>query len=230
MLEIEVNKNGADMRGLILTVLLFVNLPITSAFGTENSAAIMRCVGALNALEASIKKGQSPDWVRSALGQVAWGLNQSELADTDMRNHSGSMGDISYCESVGVSPKQINLFLLAYHGYLPADTFESLSACFAVFQIETPEIDQKLGVQRSQAFGLHVGKQFGEVATLLNYLLKSKKLVYEEVQTRAAKIQEGIAQLTASGKKTVVRQLKGKCGWYGISLEDELETIRITSP
>ncbi len=221
------------MRGLILTVLLFVNLPITSAVGTENSAAIMRCVGALNAFEASIKKGQSPvksDWVRSALGQVAWGLNQSELADTDMRNHSGSMRDISYCESVGVSPKQINLFLLAYHGYLPADTFESLSACFAVFLIETPDIDQKLGVQRSQAFGFHVGKQFGEVATLLNYLLKSKKLVYEEVQTRAAKIQEGIAQLTASDKKAVVRQLKGKCGWYGISLEDELETIRITSP
>lgn len=214
-------------------VLLLVNLPITSAFGAENSAAIVRCIGALNAFEASIKKGQSPvksDWVRSALGRVAWDSNQSEQAAADMRNYSGSMRDISYCESVGVSPKEINLFLLAYHGYLPADTFESLSGCFAAFQMETPEIDQKLGVQRSQALSFYIGKQFGEVATRLNYLLKSKKLAPDEVQTRAAKIQEEVVQLSASGKKAVVRQLMGKCGWYGISLEDAFETIRITSP
>jgi len=221
------------MRRLILAFLLLVSPPITFAFGAENSAAIVRCIGDLNAFEASIKKGQSPvksDWVRGALGRVAWDSNQSEHAATDMRNHSGSMRDISYCESVGVSPKEINLFLLAYHGYLPADTFESFSGCFAALQIGTPEIDQKLGVQRSQTLSFHIGKQFGEVATRLNYLLKAKKLVPDEVQARAAKIQEEISQLPASGKKAVVRQLMGKCGWYGISLEDALETIRVTSP
>jgi len=127
------------MRGLILTVLLLLNLPITSAFGTENSTAIARCVGALNAFETSIKKGQSSvksDWVHGTLGWVLMNSNQSKGAAATMRHYSGSMKDISYCESVGVSPKEISLFLLAYHGYLPADIFESFSGCFAAFLIE----------------------------------------------------------------------------------------------
>jgi hypothetical protein len=82
-----------------------------------------------------------------------------------------------------------------------------------------------LGAHRSQALGFHIGKQFGEVATRLNYLVKSKKLVLEEVQARAAKIQEGIAQLPPSGKKAAVRQLIGKCSWYSIPLENALETF-----
>jgi hypothetical protein len=109
-----------------------VSLPLTSVFGAENSAAIARCVGALNVFETSIKKEQSsvkPDWVRGALGRVLMDFNQSEQITTEMKYYSGSMKDISYCESVGVSPKEINLFLLAYHGYLPADTFESFSGC-----------------------------------------------------------------------------------------------------
>lgn len=218
------------MRRLILAVLLLVSLPLTSALGAENSAAIGRCIGALNAFETSIKKEQSsvkPDWVRGALGRVLMDSNQSEKIATEMKYYSGSMKDISYCESVGVSPKEINLFLLAYHGYLPVDTFEGFSDCFAAFLIETAEIDQKLGAQRSQALGFHIGKQFGEVATHLNYLVKSRKLVLEEVQARAAKIQEGIAQLPVSGKKAAVRQLIGKCSWYGIPLENALETFRI---
>jgi len=214
-------------------VLLLVSLSLTSAFGAENSGAIARCIGSLNAFEASIKKEQSPvksDWVRSALGSVLMNSIQSEQTATKMRNYTGSMSDISYCESGGVSPKEIKLFLLAYHGYLPADTFESFSDCFAAFLIETAEIDQKFGTHRSQALGFHIGKQFGEVAARLNLLVRSKKLLLEEVQARAAKIHDEIVQLPASSKKAAVKQLIGKCSWYGISLEDAFETIRITSP
>lgn len=221
------------MTKLVLPFVLFMSLQAISAIAADDPSTFKRCFGALNAFETSINKGLSPiksDWVRSALGWVLMSSNVSGKATEDIRHYSGSMKDISYCESVGVSQKEIRLFLLAYHGYLPPDLFESFSECFAAFLIAAPELDQVLGVQRSQSFGGLIGKSFGETATQLNYMYKSKWLNLEDVQARATKIQTLVAQLPVASRPSVVKALSAKCGWYNISLESVLEGARIAAP
>lgn len=221
------------MTKLVLPFVLFMSLQAISAIAADDPSTLKRCFGALNAFETSINKGQSPvksDWVRSALGWVLMSFNVSGKVPEDIRHYSGSMKDISYCGSVGVSPKDINLFLLAYHGYMPPDLFESFSECFAAFLITAPELDQVLGLQRSQPLGGLIGKNFGETATQLNYMYKSKWLTLEDVQARAAKIQTSVAQLPVASRPSAIKALSAKCGWYNIPLESVLEGARIAAP
>lgn len=221
------------MTKLVLPFVLFMSLQAISAIAADDPSTFKRCFGALNAFEASINKGLSPvksDWVRSALGRVLMSSNVSGKAMEDIRHYSGSMKDISYCGSVGLSQKETSLFLLAYHGYLPPDLFESFSECFAAFLITAPEMDQILGVQRSQSLGGLIGKSFGETATQLNYMYQSKRLTLEDVQARAIKIQTSVAQLPAASRPSAVKALSAKCGWYNISLESVLEGARIAVP
>jgi hypothetical protein len=221
------------MTKLVLLFVLFMSLQAISAIAADDPSTLKRCFGALNAFETSINKGQSPvkpDWVRSALGWVLMNSNVSGKAPEDVRHYSGSMKDISYCESVGVSQKEIRLFLLAYHGYLPPDLFESFSECFAAFLITAPKLDQILGVQRSQSLGGLIGKSFGETATQLNYMYKTKWLTLEDVQARATKIQTSVAQLPVGSQPSAVKALSAKCGWYNIPLESVIEGARIAAP
>lgn len=220
------------MIKLVLSCVLLMSLQSISAIAADDPAALKRCIGALNAFEDSINKGLLPvksDWVKSALGGVLMNSNVSGKAMEDIRYYSGSMKDISYCGSVGVSPNEISLFLMAYHGYMPPDLFEGFSECSAAFLIAAPEVDQVLGVQRAQSLGGLIGKHFGETAMRLNYLYKSKRLTLDDVQARAAKIQISVAQMPANSRPSAVKALSAKCGWYNIPLESVLEGARIAT-
>jgi hypothetical protein len=220
------------MAKVVMPFVFFMSLQAISAIASDESATLKRCVRALNAFEAFINKGVTTiksDWARSTVGGVLMRSTVSGKVMEEIRHYSGRMTDISYCESVGAPPKEISLFLLAYHGYLPSDLFEDFSACFAGFLIAAPEIDKAFGVQRSQSLGGLIGKSFGETATQLNYMYKSKKLTLDDVQAHAAKIRASISDLPSGSRSRAVKALSAKCAWYNVPVESVVESARMVA-
>lgn len=219
------------MKRLFLSFILCVSFQALPAIAAEDPMTIKKCFGALNAFEALVAKEGArvkPDWLKGQRGLLVFMAQSSDAVKDEIRNYSGSTREISTCVSAGLSPAQIGLFLMAYHGYLPPDLFEDFSGCFAAFLVSASEMDKKLGMQRSEALSFLIGKQFGERASQLNYLYGSRTLVLEEVHVRAMRIQEQIASLPATSRSRAAKALSEKCKWYGIPLDDVLEAAHVT--
>lgn len=214
------------MTKIASALITFLCLQFPSTVAVADTASLKKCIGALNAFEISIKNGESSvdsRWVRSTRGRLLMNFEASRKTIDEFRNYVGNMKDISSCSATGVSPEEVDLFVLAFHGYLPADPFEDLSECIAVFFVVTPEMDRTLGPQRSQSLGSSIGKRFGVTTAQLNYLYKSKKLTPEQMQTRAAKISSSLSGMPADKRATAVNSYLSKCSWYNIPLESVLE-------
>jgi hypothetical protein len=218
------------MKHLFLSFILCASFQALPAIAAEDPMAIKKCFGALNAFEASVAKEGArvkPDWLKGQRGQLVFMAQSSDAVKDEVRNYSGSTREISICASAGLSPTEISLFLMAYHGYLPPDLFEDFSGCFAAFLISASEMDKKLGMQRSESLSFHIGKQFGERASQLNYLYGARMLVLEDVHARAMRIQEQVARLSATSRSKAAKALSEKCKWYGIPLDDVLEAAHV---
>jgi len=138
-------------------------------------------------------------------------------------NYVGNTKDILSCSTSGISPEEVDLFVLAFHGYLPADPFEGLAECFAALLVAAPEMDRTIGPQRSQSLGFSLGKRLGATTVQLNYLYKSKKHTLEQVQTRATKISSSLSGMPADKRTIAVKSYLSQCAWYNIPLESVLE-------
>jgi hypothetical protein len=209
------------MKVLVLLLIFCATFQALPAIAVDDTIALKKCSGALNAFEASIGKGGArvkSDWLKGQRGLLLMKLETSGAVGGAI----GSTKDISSCSAVGMSPMEINLFLMAYHEYLPQDPFEEVSGCFAALLISAPEMDEKLGMKRSQALGSLIGKHLGRAASQLSYLYTSKKSL-EEIQSRAFKIQTQIVNLPSTVRSKAVRALSEKCEWYGIPLDSVLE-------
>ena len=145
------------MKIIFIVFIALMSIQFTTNLAVADSTCLKKCVGALNAFEFSIKNGKSDissDWVRGTSGWLLMNAQVSRKAFDEINNHVGSMKDILSCSEVGVLPAGLDLFVLAFHGYLPANPFEELAECFAVLLVAAPEMDKKLGSQRSQSLGV----------------------------------------------------------------------------
>lgn len=216
------------MREVPFMVLLM--LGSQAAAQVPDDASVKQCIGALNAFEASIRRGGStvkPEWVRAQRGGILMQLEMSRRArDAALSDYTSTVKDIAYCVSPEVSASEISLFLRAYHGYLGPDPLDGLSRCFAGFLIAAGELDRMLAPERAQAVGFVIGPRFGEVATQLNYLYGTKRFDLETVQRRATTIQGSVARAPARDRANAVNALIAQCGWFEIPLEGSLESVR----
>jgi hypothetical protein len=205
---------------------MYLCLQLLSTVAVGDTASLKKCIGALNAFEISIENGESSvdsDWVRAKRGWLLMNSQASRKTIDEFKNHVGNTKDISSCSATGVSPEEVDLFVLAFHGYLPADPFEGLSECIAVVLVAMPEMDRTLGPQRSYSLGSSIGNRFGAATAQLNYLYKSNKHSPEQVQTRAAKISSSLSGMPTDKRATTVKSYLSKCAWYNIPLESIFE-------
>lgn len=219
------------MKGIVLPLIFCAGFQALPAIATDDTMALKKCFGALNAFESSIGKGGArvkSDWLMGQRGLLLMKSETSGTVGDNIRHYSGSTKDISSCAAVGMSPMEINLFLLAYHGYLPQDPLEEVSGCFAAFLISAPEMDEKLGAKRSQALGSLIGKHLGEATSQLSYLYTPRRSL-EEIQSRAFKIQAQTVNLPSTVRSKAVKTLSEKCKWYGIQLDNVLEAAYIAA-
>lgn len=214
------------MTKIASALITYLCLQLLSTVAIADTASLKKCIGALNAFEISIENGESSvdsNWIKGTRGWLLINFQASRETIDEFSNHVGNMKDISSCSATGVSPEEIDLFVLAFHGYLSADPFEDLSECIAIVLVAMPEMDRTLGPRKSQMLGSSIGKRFGATTAQLNYLYKSKKHSPEQVETRAAKISSSLSGMPADKRATAVKSYLSKCAWYNIPLESMFE-------
>ena len=219
---IDTDCSGGDVKKLSLAFIMFMSVQFIVTVVFADNTGLKKCVCSLNAFEIAIKNGNyniSSDWVKGTSG---WLLMNAPLSRKDI-DEIGNMTDILSCSEVGISPAEIDLFLLAFHGYLPADPFEDISECLAVMLLVAPEMDKELETQRSQSLSFSIGKRFGATMTQINYMYPSKKHTFDQIQDRATKIATSISGMPTDERSVAINYYLSKCSMYHIYLESVLQ-------
>lgn len=193
---------------------------------------LKKCIGALNAFEKAIKGGSSKldsKWLRGMKGSIFLNLAGPHEPMKELSDYVGATKDITLCSAFGMTPEEINVFLLAYHGYLPADPFEDVSRCYSVMLLASPQIEKKLGNERAQSFGYAIGEKCGGVTAQLNFLFSAKQTSIQEVQKRAAEISKSLAPRDKPTLNAAIKSNLARCAWYGVPLADALASAGITA-
>lgn len=214
------------MFKLTLTLIIYICLLLPSAVAFAATADFKKCVGALKAFEVSINNGESSvdaNWVRGTRGWLLVNYQMPQNTIDELKNYVGNKRDITVCSTVGVSTEEVELFILAYHGYLSEEPFEDLAECIAAMTVTIPEMDKILGALRSQSFGEFLGKRVGTTLTQLNYLYSSKKSSLGEIQIRATRISSSLPDMPLDKRADFVTSYISKCTLYSIPLKAMLE-------
>lgn len=214
-----------------VAVIVFLGMN-TVSYATSIDAKIFKeCIGALNAIDAADLKQQSKigvDWVKLQKTSLRMNYEGTSKEAGNSWNYVGSPASIASCILFGVDPQQIDLFIRAYHGYLPTDPFDGLAQCSAAMQIVAPEIERKVGVQRGYEIGVYLGKQTGTASSQLTHMYKTRKSfpdAIREVHARGEKIGGLLPRQGDPSRTPAVASLVAMCAWYNVPLDGVLQGV-----
>lgn len=189
---------------------------------------LKKCIGAMNAFGSSIKSGKSEidsHWIRGRMGDL---LMKSSSSMNTLSKHIGRKEDIWSCTSFGVSPEDLELFVFAYHGYLPEDPFEGIAECNSTILTLKFELLKAVGAKKAKSIEQFIGERFAEAMVQLNYLYRSSEQPLEKVWARSAEISSSVSAMPEPQKEALLQEHASKCSRYGIPMTGALRGAGIT--
>ena len=209
------------IKKIFATTFVIINLlsPNLTPAETDN---IKKCVGALHKF-ADLTKDERPGYHRYVTDKIGvLSKIYPEKVDQKIINHQGNEKDMYYCVKAGINHSEIHTFIMAYHGYLPADPYKPIAQCFAAFSLFSGAMDLQLGKEEAKRIGKILGKTLGEAVGELN-ILTGKNVSIEQIQTAAQKIYE--TTITTQQEKNIdpVASLISSCEWYDIPFRNVLD-------
>jgi hypothetical protein len=201
---------------------LLASAPVLAAAQSRPNADVRACIGALNAFERQLRapgSRVSPDWPKAEVGALLMFSQYSRATEDSLLALVGPQSGVSRCTAAGVEPQGLQLFLLAFHGYLPSNPFDAVTECFGAFVFAAPSLDQALGAQRSEAMGMQLGMAIGRAIGQLGVLFPSEKRSADQVQARAQQVASGLSSLPPAEQRSRLRAYVAHCGTFHVPLE-----------
>jgi len=192
----------------VLTIFFLLVLMPTASLARSDEQ-LQECIGALNKIAQVIDRDHpnlNSDYVRALYGRVL--LDRVLVTGDDWAGNRDAVGDeskIRGCSSVGVSKKNLEILLKAYHGQLSNDPAEDLAHCYAfVLHVER---DKALGKYFSRQVGAQLGYELGEVRAFVTHLYREPTVW--ETEKRGEEIAETHSANQMANSESI-------CEWYSI--------------
>lgn len=201
----------------VITSILISNIALAE---TDN---IKKCVGALNEF-ADLTKEERPGYHKYLTDKIGIlrKIYPGKISQATL-NYRGNTKDVFYCVDAGIKNFEIHTFIMAYHGYLPPDPYNSIAQCFAAFTIFAGAMDKQFGVEEAKRIGKILGRPLGETLGVLN-ILTGRNVSMDKIQSLASEIYTVTKNTPQVENIDRVNSLISSCEWYDIPFRRVLKT------